>query len=514
LHNLNDLSRSSNKRLNRVGLMLFKSFLFIVTISFQVCAHALILTEEDLIRRASLSSPSLDQIESNYMASEISLRQINEKYAPELFARGSYAETNERPIITFMPVWSPLKQAQVGIKKDLTKGITAEMGFVADQRSALTQLSGSLDNITTTSLMVKLQMDLWKDLLGKMSEAQLNLAQFSTKKAKLEKTIQQKTFTLTIRRLFWALVANQESLKVSGELLKSAQLQAKETQGRVKNAIAESDELARYDAQVASRTSSLLYLQYQRETIFKQLKSLLPEISSDSLDLAPYDLDKTYQEVMACAAVIGSQKEVPKDFTLIDEVIETIREMRAHTAGINSRYSKADLKFFAQVKSTGVGSDKINNTFTRGSYQAAINDAQGNNRLGYEVGLNYSLALGDAKKNTQSSKEIYDDKKLSALMTSSLLQLTTSQQDINRSVVLLNQAIKAQAISTLELQKRLKAVMRKYEQARVGITEIINDQDALLNSELSSIQARLQLINIFLDYFTIYTETPCPFNRN
>jgi hypothetical protein len=54
---------------------------------------------------------------------------------------------------------------------------------------------------------------------------------------------------------------------------------------------------------------------------------------------------------------------------------------------------------------------------------------------------------------------------------------------------------------------------RKYEQARVSINDLIFDQDALLRSELTTIETQLQILNVLFDYLAIYTETPCGFNR-
>lgn len=485
-------------------------FLFLVA-SLKVFSAA--ITEDSLVDLAKKGAPQLDQINAAFYSSAIQQGQLNERFAAEFFAKGSYAETNERPILSFFPIWSPIKQGQLGVRKDLTKGFTAQAAFTADQRTAATPFSGKLENITTTSLSFTLQMDLWKDLFGRMTDSQINSVAAQTKRAELEKKIQTRAFIIGVRRIFWSLVANQESLKVSEELLKSAQTQAQETNARFKNAVAESDEVARNEAQVSSRKGALLYLQYERETLFKQLKNLLPELNADEIQLGNYDLQAAFNNVMTCASSISSNTQVPYQNTHFDETIELLREIKRNSNVINSRYASADVKLFGTVKSTGVGSDSIKTNMTRGSYGAAFNDATNNNRAGYEVGLNVSVPLGDSKEETQNSKQLYDQKRLDAAIQSSEAQVISTHQELVRSVTLLNQAIVAQKITTEQLKKRLMVMRKKYEQARASINEIINDQDALLNSELSTIQTRLQLINLLFDYLMIYTETPCPFNR-
>jgi hypothetical protein len=54
---------------------------------------------------------------------------------------------------------------------------------------------------------------------------------------------------------------------------------------------------------------------------------------------------------------------------------------------------------------------------------------------------------------------------------------------------------------------------KKYQQARVSINDLIQDQDALLRADLLTIETQLQVLNAVFDYLAIYTETPCAFNR-
>jgi outer membrane protein TolC len=486
-------------------------FLVLVFTSTQVLGAT--ITEDSLVDLAKKGAPQLDQINAAFYSAAIQQGQLNERFAPEFFAKGSYAETNERPILSFFPIWSPVKQGQIGLRKELTKGFTAQAAFTADQRTAVTPFSGRLENITTTALSFTLQMDLWKDLFGRMTDSQINSMAAQSKRAEFEKKIQTRAFIISVRRIFWSLVANQESLKVSEELLKSAQTQAQETNARFRNAVAESDEVARNEAQVSSRKGALLYLQYERETLLKQLKNLLPELNSDEIQLGNYDLQAAFNNVMACAGTISSDTKIPYQNTHFDETIQLLREIKRNSNIINSKYASADVKLFGTVKATGVGSDEVKTGLTRGSYASAFDDVTNNNRSGYEVGLNVVLPLGEVKQQTQNSKELYDQKRLDAAIASSEAQVVSTHQEIVRSVGLLNQAIVAQKITTEQLKKRLLVMRKKYEQARASINEIINDQDALLNSELSTIQTRLQLINLLFDYLMIYTETPCPFNR-
>lgn len=493
---------------------LSKSFAFIgfFSISLSTFSASIELSEDFLAQIAKKGSPGLMQIEAAFLGAQVREGEVNELFSPELFGRAAYAETNEKAIISFIPIWSPTKQAQLGLRQNFTGGLSAEAAVSTDQRSAVTAAS-KYRNISTTTLSFTLQMDLWKDLFGRMSSAQLESSQLEAKRAELERDIQTRTYNISLRRLYWSLVANQESLKISEELLKTAQKQASETNQRFRNSVAESDEVARYEAQVASRQGTLVYLEYQKEIYLKQLRNLLPELSNSELTLGEYDLSKTFDKVMACTATIASESKVPYQFTKYDEATEMIRKVRANAATLNSRYDDPDVKLYGLVKTTGVDSEQATPTVNRGSYGGSVEDFQDNNRRGYEVGLSFTMPLGDAKTQTQKSKELYDQKRLSAAIENSDSQVINTHQQLVKQVSLLNEVIRSQKINSEQLAKRLKFMRKKYEQARASVNDLIQDQDALLSSELTSIETKLMILNVLFDYLAIYTETPCEFNR-
>ncbi len=496
-------------------LNMLKIFPFIVifSLSGQTFSSSQVSLSEDLLKDYSAKgSPQLDQIQAAFLAVDIRKGDVNEAFAPELFGKASYIETNEKPIIQFIPIFSPIKQVQMGVRQNMQGGFSAEASVSADQRSANSPTAGKFNNVTTTILSFTLQMDLWKDLFGRLSKSKIENALLDSKRAALERDIQMKAFHISLRRIYWSLVANQEAIGISQALLKTAKQQAIETGLRFKNSVAEADEVAGYEAQVASRKGTLTYLQYQRETLIKQLKNLLPELSDSEIVLSKYSLDETFDQVMGCAATIAKEQKVPYHFTKYDEATEMIRAMRTNSSVLNSRYSDPDVKLYGAVKSTGVGSDANGGGF-RGSYGSALDDMQTNNRAGYVVGLSFSVPLGDVKQNNQRTKEVYDEKRLSAAINSNDAQMVNTHQQLVRSVTLLNEMILNQKVSSQQLDKKLKFMQRKYQQARASVNDLIQNQDALLNSELATIETRLQILNVLFDYLVIYTETPCEFNR-
>jgi outer membrane protein TolC len=470
------------------------------------------LNESSLKEIASKGAPQLDQIQATFLATDLQNAQNKEQYAPELFGSGAYRESSERAILQFIPIWSPVKQVQLGLRQELSHGFTNEASVTSVQQSASTQ-NGKYVDITSTTLSFTSQMDLWRNLLGRMSKARLESTELQSKRAKLEKEIQTKSFFISLRRIYWSLIAAQESINISEEMLKISQKLASETRQRYKNSVAEADEVARNEAQAASKQAAFTFYKYQKENLIKQLKTLLPELSDSEIVLSSYDISKTINEISVCTALIAQEAKAPYQYTYYDEAIALLRNEKSQAAIFNSRYSDADVKLYGQVKATGVGSiDAGENTF-RGNYGSSIEDMESNNRTGYEVGLRLTIPLGNAKAETQRTKEIYDEKRLTAAIDASDSQVINTHQQLVKSISLLNDVIKAQKLNSRELEKRLNHMMTKYKQARVSINDLIQDQDALLRADLSTIETQLQVLNVLFDYLAIYTETPCSFNR-
>jgi hypothetical protein len=471
------------------------------------------LTEKSLVELAGSSSPRLSEIRAQLLRSMTDKNLLTEKYAPELYARGSYSETQERPVIEFLPVFSPIKTGFVGVKQKFSKGFEAKMQLTTDQRSANSSLSGQYRDVTTNILSLTVQMDLWKNLLGTLSQAELERSELSSKSAKIEEEINKKALTFSIRRLFWSLVANAEQIKIANRLLTDAKNQLKDAGRRLSKSVSDAGDVARYEALLAQRKGQLIFLNYQKELLTKSLKTLIPELNGKEFQVSGYDVERTIEEVKECASTIVTSPSVPWNYTRYDEIILYLKEVKNLNNTINGHYSDVDVKLFGSLRSTGVGSDKLNTSSYRGSYGRAFEDMQNNNRSGYEVGVNLTIPLGEAKGETKKTKTLYDEERLYAQIKSYDAQISSTHSELAKSLALIADVIETQKMSTSALQKRVTIQRQKFDQARVSTSELLLDQEALLNSEISTIDSQLQALNVLIDYLMIFTDTPCAFNR-
>lgn len=460
--------------------------------------------------------PEIQKIQSVFQQNAFNDFLEKDKLASQVFGGYQKATTNERALISFMPVWSPVTQYEVGIRKKFGVGIETAFSTSVDQRNAeISGFSGDTEykNITSLNYTFNLTMDLWKDLLGKVTKANLASFQIKHKKSEIQKEIQMNAFHVALRRVYWSLVANNEKLTVSKILLKTAEKQAQDARKRRANNIADAGEVARYESQVYARKGSLLYLEFEKEILLKQLRTLLPSLANKKIELGAYNLDRTVFEVLECTQVISAHKKAPYEYTKYDDVVALLKELEQKQMIIDESYDKIDVKLSATIKQTGVGSEELSGNIFKGSLSRAQEDISNNDRSGLAAGVMVNIPLGNPDKRTSNALKLYNQKKLRAQSKEVENNLSTTHQQISKSINILTQVIEAQKANSAKLGIRLKDMRKKYNQARISVSALIQDQDAKMNSDLAIIDTQLAAVNAVLDYFTIFTQTPCHFNR-
>ena len=484
-----------------LALFLFSTLIFAESVS-----------EQSLLKMAT-DTPGLDEIEARLARGEGTYTKAKDALAPEAYVNYNHESTRERAIISFNPIFSPINLYQVGVKKNTKYGISADANMAVQQQSGA-NTSSTFNDVHTVVYSFGLSFDLWKDLFGKLSRRNLENAKLSRDQARFQSEIEKHNYKLAIRKSYWALVANQEKLKITEKLLKASKKQAKDARQRRANSIADVGEVARYESQVATRKGQILRLNFEREGISKQLRDLIPNLTFSKLDLAPYQLATTVNEVLKCSMVINSHEKAPYDFTSYDEISNLLTKIRDNQKVIDETYDDIDLALSTTVKQTGVSSESnADGSLYDGSYQEALDDIEDNNREGFEAALTLTVPLGSAKSKSQKFEESYNHKRISAEVRKLNTMLETTHIQVSNSVKLLTDAVLVQKQTSEKLGIRVKDMQKKFSQARVSVNDLIQDQDALLSSDLLVVDTQLSVLNTVLDYFSVFNQTPCEFNR-
>ncbi len=450
-----------------------------------------------LAHRESARSATLSARESE---TGLSLARFQESYETKFSGAVGYGDTRRAAFVDFMPVFGPTAQVSAGLSKKLSYGLSTEIQSFYDQMSSTNDL---IRRGTTLGLRAGLVLDLWQDFLGAMSREEMQALQSEESWAQVNRRYQMRAYELEVRKLYWSIMASLESLRISGELRKSAEIQLRDAEKRQRDSIATAAEVARLRALVSQREASITGFQFQYEKQVMVLREMLPTLQKNSLELVPVSFSDTVSQVVTCTQTILSEKSLPWNFTEVDEILELLEKTRNHQAEVTERSGLADLKLRTNLELTGVEQGEEN----------AIKEFGEDPRFGYSVLLSVEVPLGKARdkrvqleKKAQLENFIARRSELEAKVEARHLQIAPL---IN---MLLN-SVKVRQGSTAMLRQAISETERMYDQARVAIDALITDQNTLQSSLLDSVQIQLAVIHEILDYFSLFTQTPCAINQ-
>lgn len=483
--------------------MKYKSLILLaICLFFALVAKAdsseVFLDEKFLKESLKENPPTVDQINAALLGAQAQEKSIDDKFNTNLEASASYYDTKEKQFAQFIPVTSPVKNYEVRVTRNFSSGVTVGLRGFADQFS-----NNFVSDASTTGVSFLLGVNLWKDLFAKRTQSEMEKAETYSKQAQWQKEIGIATFENTLRKIYWSIVANAEALKISEGLLQSSLKQVKEAKRRKKNNIADAGEVARYQSQVAARQASIISLKYERATLIKSLKELLPHISLNEVKLKPYDIDKTVETVLACTATIASQAGPPLDFTKYDEIVEALEKQSQLEKKINNSYDDVDIKLQTEYGYKGranSGSD-------------SFDDLQDDARRNVAVGLTLNIPLESKKRTTREILNKATTLKYRSQKMRELAKIKAYHTQTVSQIGLLREIIRNQKENTKYLGISLKNSQRKYNQARLTVEQLVQEQDAYLQSNLDEIRTKLAVINTIFDYLSVYTDTPCALNH-
>lgn len=482
---------------SRISLSLFSLTLLLLALCANSWGKVLSINERLLKDSLEKNSHRTGQAALNSLGASFAEKQILDHFAWNLVGQGHYFKSSERAFSNFAPVTSPVTSYKLGVSKAFSSGISTSLSGVSEQYS-----NSFVNKGTTSGFEFSLSMDLYKDLLGGLTQKKLDVAHLGYDIAEMQSHIHSKVIFEQLRMLYWQLIAKNESLTIAQKLFESAKVQALQAQRRFKNSIADSGEVARYESQVASREAHIISLNYQKETLVQQLKEALPELAEHEVILAPYDLEKTVAEVLACTVTIKSNASIPYEYTHYDEILKAIENQYAQQKLITKKYNEPDLKMNSTYK-------RIGKDFGTSRAIEELSNDPGNS---IQLGLTLSIPLSSEKKTTQDIQKIIDEKKYLMNKREITSRLGAYHTQVVRSITLLQKVIAAQKINSMKLEESLRVTRKKYSQARIDFRDLINDQDAFLSSNLEEIDTKYVVIKTILEYFSVFTETPCALN--
>ena len=466
--------------------------------STNLYAKSINLDEALLKKLVDQNPPGIQQIKSISELNSLNHKMIYDKLGLSFNAQGAYVNKDEQPLHAYDTIITPVRNLKAGFIKPTELGMQLSAHAYTEQIS-----SPFMKEQTTSGLLFGLSIDLYKDFLGSSTRANLKSTKQLEEMAKIESMIGIKTYTLNLRKIYWALISNNEKIILSKMLLSNSEAQAQNAKKRFKDSVADKGEVAKFESQVAYRKANIIYFEYLKEQYLKNLKELLPELSEDDIVLGNYNLDKSVTDVVSCTQLIASKTNPPNEYTLLDEVIDLLNESYENQKIVTSKYSAIDVGLVSNIKTVG----KSN------SFSDSYENHNNNKKANLEMVLNVTIPLSNRKSETRETKEALEKLQHSSRYDNLSGKIKTYHKQINQQITLLQMVFQNQKVNSEKLEISLRTTKTKYNQARIDVYNLINDQDAYLQSQLAEIDTKLAVVTTLLDYLAVFTELPCEFNR-
>ncbi len=475
----------------------------IVTYGLLVIAAALVsanlraenYSEADLIKLAQGETPSRLANDAAVLAPQVGSAQFNDRFSPELYSNLSHSINREKS--TLQPTINDMTNLAVGVRQALPQGMQLSGELFTVQQN---MENGPLEESTRTGIRATAKVDLWKNRFGKVDKTQDEFNQSQVKTAEVNKKISDHGFVVDVRKVYWSLVNNRLNSAIRLQLIETSKRQLEWVQNQRRQYIADEADVARYESLVETQSAALLNLSYQKEALIAQLKALLPSLNGKDFDIVMPDVEKAKAQVLDCIAAI--EKSANSSQSSYSDLIQQRSDSFQLQSKIDDVYDSPHLAFFTSGEVNGLDNGYDN------SFETAASEPMPKITLGLE----FSMPLGSRKEKSKEYLKALHKLQLQAQNDSQKALLDSQITRTLQLIKVLQQSFEVQKRSQAINERQLKLSKKRFEQAREPLAIIINDEIALLNSKINSVNIQSQVIATVLDHIKLFDKLDCSFN--
>lgn len=493
----------------------FKLLLIVILFSFNSYAQTLddVLTDiigDDVIKIDENSlklliqedNPSIESINGLIQQNILNEKTFNRDYDFKVSGSAKYLKSSDNWSRYDFTGTNNETGFGVGLEKKSIYGMSGNVSLNDSDGSYFTFTQPDYD-LNRSGLSINYSIDLWKNFLGYQTLTnQLNL-ELNTKQSKVKGYIEKNNFYYSLRRLYWQLVIKNKELKFYEDMIKQAEENLKIVENKYKNYIADAGDLAKARANVDLRRVGYDNIKLEIENSLKQFKYYLPNLAGKSITVDSFDLTDTFNDIMICNKAIynnGNNFFDWKNLTTYNEYIDLMDNIIENELKIASREDDIDVKLGVGVNFRGLD-DKINDSF---------NDLKNLNRNDYSISLSINKTLG--KNNIEEDKIKLLKMNYNVNKNNTIANITsvyTTHENIMKNMFNnLNNLHKYRK----NMEKTVKNSEYKYNQGRISLTDLINDQNSLIDANIQLINMEGVIVDTILQYLSIFDKTQCNFN--
>ena len=447
-------------------------------------------------------NPSIESINSLIQQNVLNEKTFNRDYDFKLSGSAKYLKSSDNWSRYDFTGTNNETSFGVGLEKKSVYGMSGSLSLNDSDGNYFTFTQPNYD-LNRSGLSVNYSIDLWKNFLGYQTLTnKLNL-ELNTKQSKVKGYIEKNSFYYSLRRLYWQLVIKNKELEFYGDMIKQAEQNLKAVQKRYKNYIADDGDLAKAKANVDLRKVNYDNVKVEIENYLKQFKYYLPNLGNKNIAVDSFDLTDIFGDIMVCNKTIydnGKNFYSWKELTTYNEYIELMDKIIDNELKIASREDDVDITLDIGANFRGLES----------KFSDSFDDLSNFDRNDYSISLNVNKTIGGNNIEEDKMKLLkmnYNVNKNNTI--ANITSIYTTYENIMKSMFNnLNNLHKYR----INMEKTVKNSEYKYNQGRISLTDLINDQNSLIDANIQLINMEGVIIDTILQYLSIFDKTQCNFN--
>lgn len=460
------------------------------------------INEDNLRLLIKDNNPSIESINSLIQQNILNEKTFNRDYDFKIDASAKYLKSSDDWSRYDFTGTNNETNFGLGLEKKSIFGMSAGISINDSDGSYFTFTQPNYD-LNRSGLSINYSIDLWKNFLGYQTFTnKLNL-ELNTKQSKVKGYIEKNNFYYSLRRLYWQLVIKNKELKFYEEMIKQAEQNLKAVQKRHKNYIADDGDLAKARANVDLRKVNYNNIKVEIENSLKQFKYYLPNLGNKEISIDSFDLTDIFNNIMLCNKTIYDNNNnfySWKDLTTYSEYIDLMDNIVDNEIKIASREDDVDITLDINANFRGL----------ENNFQDSFDDLKNLNRNDYSVSLNINKTIG--ANNLEEDKIKLLKMNYNVNKNNTIANITSVYVTYNNIMKSMFNNLNNLHKYRINMEKTVKNSEYKYNQGRISLTDLINDQNSLIDANIQLISMEGIIIDTVLQYLSIFDKTQCDFN--
>lgn len=454
-----------------------------------------LLNEISLKKLINDEIPSIEKINIVLEQSFTEKNKFSEKYSLDLDGSTKYYDSESRYGKEDNFAYD------FAFKKDFERGMGLKIGLkntvnswdLNDPALINTFYSG-----TEPHLNIEYSLDLWKNFLGYTDLAEKLSLNLNIEQNRIQNEIQKNNFYLSLRKIYWNLILIEKQIKIYDKLIIQAEKNLRNTELKFKSYAADVGDVSKMKSTLESREANLNSLRNKKQVLLQNLMYLIPNLNNKNIIVEIEDFENILPNIQSCKLNNTNVYE----YTLYNDYIKVIDEKLEAQLKSTKRYDNVDINMVVGADVNG-----RNNNFGKG-YEGMGKIDEHN----YYVGLNFNIPLTNEKENSK----IQDVKIIKMMHNSSKKDMQSniisSDKNFSPSLNYLLANLEDLKKSRDNIEITVNNTRKKYNQGRATLTDLIDDEDSLMEIYINISVVENNVISLILDYLSIFQKIDCNFN--